>query len=118
MLIERLGRAVPGQCRRLMHASPREPTAPASQQNSTAQKTKPGSDAGDRKGIDIPLADADVRPLVDAPDMYRRLEQLTTDVPIYAGVVREKPDAQRIVTAPTQARQYYSYPFEGPCSLR
>ncbi|WP_329409003.1 hypothetical protein OG563_42030 [Nocardia vinacea] len=43
--------------------------------------------------------------------MYRQLEQLTTDVPIYAGIVHEKPDAERIVTALTHARQYYTCPF-------
>ncbi|MGW4772920.1 hypothetical protein ACWEO2_33400 [Nocardia sp. NPDC004278] len=65
------------------------------------------------EGIHIPLAGADVLPLVDTPDMYRQLEQLTTDVPIYAGIVHEQADAERIVTALTQARQYYSRPFGG-----
>ncbi|MFQ6399103.1 hypothetical protein ACLMAJ_37415 [Nocardia sp. KC 131] len=65
------------------------------------------------EGIHIPLAGADVPPLVDDPDIYRHLEQLTTDVPIYAGIVHEKVDAERIVTALTQARQYYSRPFGG-----
>ncbi|MBB5918369.1 hypothetical protein BJY24_007281 [Nocardia transvalensis] len=67
------------------------------------------------RGIHIPLAGADVLPIADEADaeIYRPLEQLTTEVPVYAGIVHEQATPERILTALAHARRYYPQPFGG-----
>ncbi|GAB2710744.1 hypothetical protein GCM10027089_38100 [Nocardia thraciensis] len=67
------------------------------------------------EGIHIPLAGADVLPCADEDkaDIYSPLERLTTDAPIYAGIVHENATAEHILTALSYARRYYPRPFGG-----